>query len=232
MADPVYLDNAATTPVDPRVFEAMRPLLARRLGQPVQRLRRRSPRAARAGRRARPHRPGAELPRQRDHLHQLRQRERQPGDHAAPPWRRPSSAAGSTSSPRAIEHHAVLHACEWLETAPRASRSPTSTSTSTGASSPATVAAAVRPDTALVSIMYANNEIGTVEPIAEIARAVKAANPATLVHTDAVQAGGLLPLDVAGAGRRPAGALGAQVLRAQRASGCCTCGAARRWCTS
>jgi cysteine desulfurase len=44
--------------------------------------------------------------------------------------------------------------------------------------------------------MYANNEIGTIEPIADISRAVKAANPGTVVHTDAVQAGGLLPLDV------------------------------------
>jgi cysteine desulfurase len=58
------------------------------------------------------------------------------------------------------------------------------------------VAAAVRPDTGLVSVMYANNEIGTIEPIASLARAVKQANPRTLVHTDAVQAGGLLPLDV------------------------------------
>lgn len=61
---------------------------------------------------------------------------------------------------------------------------------------PVDVAHAVRPDTGLVSIMYANNEIGTVEPIAEIARAVKGVNPTALVHTDAVQAGGLLPLDM------------------------------------
>src|SRR5260370_924609 len=44
--------------------------------------------------------------------------------------------------------------------------------------------------------MYANNEIGTVQPIVELARAVKAVNPGTLFHTDAVQAGGLLPIDV------------------------------------
>jgi cysteine desulfurase len=44
--------------------------------------------------------------------------------------------------------------------------------------------------------MYANNEIGTLEPVAEIATAVRAVNPRTLVHTDAVQGGGLLPLDV------------------------------------
>src|SRR5207248_1929114 len=61
---------------------------------------------------------------------------------------------------------------------------------------PDDVAAAVRPDTAVVSIMYANNEVGTIEPIAEIARLVKAVNPLTVVHTDAVQAGGLLPVDV------------------------------------
>src|SRR5207248_4872942 len=61
---------------------------------------------------------------------------------------------------------------------------------------PDDVAAAVRPDTAVVSIMYANNEVGTIEPIAEIARSVKAVNPLTVVHTDAVQAGGLLPVDV------------------------------------
>jgi cysteine desulfurase len=58
------------------------------------------------------------------------------------------------------------------------------------------VAAAVRADTALVSIMYANNEIGTIQPIAEIGQAGKSSNPGTLFHTDAVQAGGLMPLDV------------------------------------
>jgi cysteine desulfurase len=94
-----------------------------------------------------------------------------------------------------IEHHAVLHACEWLEnhlgfeiTYVDVDRH--------GLVDPAEVGAAVRPDTAVVSIMYANNEVGTVEPIGLVARAVRAANPLTVVHTDAVQAGGLLPLDV------------------------------------
>jgi cysteine desulfurase len=54
----------------------------------------------------------------------------------------------------------------------------------------------VRPDTAVVSIMYANNEVGTIEPVGDITRAVKSVNPRTVVHTDAVQAGGLMPLDV------------------------------------
>ena len=61
---------------------------------------------------------------------------------------------------------------------------------------PAAVGAAVRPDTALVSIMYANNEIGTVQPIAEIARVGEGRQFGHVVSYDAVQAGGLLPLDV------------------------------------
>ena len=56
-----------------------------------------------------------------------------------------------------------------------------------GLVSPDQVAAAVRPDTILVSVMHTNNEIGAVEPVAEIGRAVKAANPQTLFHVDAVQ---------------------------------------------
>ena len=113
-----------------------------------------------------------------------------------------------------VEHHAVLHACEWLEKhlgfeityvdVDRPRRV-----------DPSDVVAAVRPDTAVVSIMYANNEVGTIEPVAEIARAVKAINPGTVVHTDAVQAGGLMPLDVEALGVDAAGALGPQVLRAQ-----------------
>lgn len=59
---------------------------------------------------------------------------------------------------------------------------------------PHTVAAAVRPDTALVSIMHANNEVGTIQPIAEIARLIKPAG--VLLHTDAAQSAGKVELDV------------------------------------
>ena len=59
---------------------------------------------------------------------------------------------------------------------------------------PAAVAAAIRPDTALISVMYANNEVGTIEPLAEIG--VMARQRGIPFHTDAVQAGGQLPLDV------------------------------------
>ena len=56
------------------------------------------------------------------------------------------------------------------------------------------VKAAIRPDTALVSIMYANNEIGTIQPISEIGAICREAG--VLFHTDAVQAAGTLPIDV------------------------------------
>lgn len=59
---------------------------------------------------------------------------------------------------------------------------------------PAQVAAALRPDTALVSIMHANNEVGTIQPVAEIAAITKARG--VLLHTDAAQSAGKIPLDV------------------------------------
>ena len=61
---------------------------------------------------------------------------------------------------------------------------------------PAAVAAAVTPSTVIVSIMHANNEVGTLNPITEIVAAVKAANPMTLVHCDASQSLGKVPVDV------------------------------------
>src|SRR5439155_8869409 len=55
---------------------------------------------------------------------------------------------------------------------------------------------AITDDTALVSIMHVNNEVGTIEPVVEAARVVKAKNPRTVFHTDAVQATGLLDINV------------------------------------
>jgi cysteine desulfurase len=194
MPVPVYLDNAATTPVDPRVFEAMRPYWLEDWGNPSS--------VYGVGRRAR-----RALDDARDRIAQLlncRANEIV------------FTSCGSESDNLAllggalaqaelhgwkhvvtsrIEHHAVLHACQWLEQHLGFSVTYLEVDTQ-GRVDPAAVAEAVRPDTALVSIMYANNEIGTVQPIAELARAVKAVNSGTLVHTDAVQAGGLLPIDV------------------------------------
>lgn len=92
----------------------------------------------------------------------------------------------------AIEHHAVLHAAEALHrhgvtmtVVPVASD---------GVVNVAAVAAALRPDTAVVSVMYANNEIGTILPITQLAEVCR--QRGVLFHTDAVQAAGLLPLNV------------------------------------
>ena len=94
----------------------------------------------------------------------------------------------------AFEHHAVLEAAEWLEhQGYEMTRVPV---TPEGVVEPGAVASAVRPTTTLFSVMSVNNEIGTVQDVAGIAAAVKKANPNTLVHTDAVQALGKVPVDV------------------------------------
>ena len=94
----------------------------------------------------------------------------------------------------AFEHHAVLDAARWLESQGlELSLAPVG---SDGLVDPSAVAALVRPGTILVSVMSVNNEVGTIQPIAEVAAAVHAANPNTLVHTDAVQALGNMPVDL------------------------------------
>jgi len=93
----------------------------------------------------------------------------------------------------AIEHEAVLATAEALAGAGRAELSVVGCDRS-GRIDPAEIAAAVRPDTVLVSVMLANNEVGTVEDVASIAAAVRERNPRALVHTDAVQALGRLAL--------------------------------------
>lgn len=93
----------------------------------------------------------------------------------------------------ATEHHAVLHTAEWLqELGAEVTVLPVD---GEGRISPGDVRAAIRPETFLVSIMAANNEIGTLAPVAEIGAVCREAG--VLFHTDAVQWAGALPLDVA-----------------------------------
>lgn len=92
----------------------------------------------------------------------------------------------------AFEHHAVLHACKALEPYGfSVTRLPVST---TGFITPEALEAALTPDAALVSIMTANNELGTVQPVSELAAVCR--KHGVLFHTDAVQAVGHLPLSV------------------------------------
>ncbi len=91
-----------------------------------------------------------------------------------------------------IEHHAVLHTCQYLEKHGfEVTYLPVD---SEGRITPEQLEAAIRPDTILVSIMTANNEIGTIEPIKELGRV--AHEHGVLFHTDAVQAYGHIPINV------------------------------------
>jgi cysteine desulfurase len=194
MGQPVYLDYAATTPVDPRVFEAMRPYWLEDWGNPSS--------VYGVGRRAR-----RALDSARDRMAQVlncRANEivfTSCGSESDNLAIRGAALAQSEQHgwkhivTSRVEHHAVLHACQWLEQHLGFEVTYLDVDQH-GSVEPDAVASAVRDDTALVSIMLANNEIGTIQPVADITRAVKATNPRTLVHTDAVQAGGLLPLDV------------------------------------
>ena len=85
-----------------------------------------------------------------------------------------------------VEHSAILQPCQWLT---QQGYEVTYVSPDGKGNIPAErVLAAVRPDTALVSVMLVNNELGNIYPIREIAEGLKARNPQTLLHTDAVQA--------------------------------------------
>ena len=91
-----------------------------------------------------------------------------------------------------IEHHAVLHTCEYLEK--NGFEVTYLDVDAEGCVNPDDVEAAIRPDTILISVMFANNEIGTIEPIQQIGEIAHKYN--VIFHTDAVQAYGQIPIDV------------------------------------
>jgi cysteine desulfurase len=191
MTRTIYLDHAATTPVDPRVVEAMLPYLTERFGNPSS--------VYRLGREARK---GLDDARQTvaDILRASPQEviftsSGTEGDNLAlkgVAQAMRQEGRGSHLITSAIEHHAVLHTCEYLEhDGFQVTYLPVD---SAGLVHPETLARAMRPDTILVSIMVANNEVGTVEPLHELAEVVHAHG--AYFHSDAVQAGAYLPLDV------------------------------------
>lgn len=91
-----------------------------------------------------------------------------------------------------LEHHGILHTCEYLE---KHGFLVTYLDVDTsGCVDPAQVEQAIRPDTILISVMFANNEIGTIQPIGEIGAVARRHH--ILFHTDAVQAYGQIPIDV------------------------------------
>ncbi|HTR46084.1 MAG TPA: cysteine desulfurase family protein [Verrucomicrobiae bacterium] len=96
----------------------------------------------------------------------------------------------------AIEHHAILHSCDELKRQGiEVSVAPVRTGAdSQGVVDPEEIRRALRPETVLISVMHANNELGVIQPVAEIARI--AAEAGVCFHCDAVQSAGKVPLDV------------------------------------
>ncbi|HEV8634117.1 MAG TPA: cysteine desulfurase family protein [Chloroflexota bacterium] len=192
----VYLDHAATTPVAPDVLEAMLPYLRDEYGNPssIYAL-------ARGARRA--------LDQARDAVAEVL------GGRAGEivftsggtesvnlavkgvAWA--NRARGTHLVTTRVEHLAVINACEYLEkhggfrvTYVDVDRF--------GRVDPEAVLAAVTPETTLVSVQLANNEVGTLQPVQEIAERLRGAGHRAVLHTDACQAAGALSIDVDGLG--------------------------------
>lgn len=187
----IYLDHAATTPTDPAVVEAMLPYFTTQFGNPssIYRLGRNALQALDDARAT-----TAEIlhcsPKEIVFLGGGSEADNLAIKGVALAAQR--AGKGNHVITSAIEHHAVLHACAYLaEFGFEVTILPVDRD---GLVSPDDLRAAIRPETVLVSIMYANNEIGTIQPIAELGAICR--ERGVLFHSDAVQAAGALPLDV------------------------------------
>ena len=186
----IYMDNAATTRVTEPVLDAMLPYLTEYYGNPssVHGYGREAKRALDAARRE----VAAALGAKPNEIYFTG------CGTEADNWAIRGTAYARAEKGRhlitsAIEHHAVLHTCQQLEKEGfEVTYLPVD---EYGVVSPESVAAAIRPDTTLVTVMAANNEIGTIEPIAEIGAVCH--EKGVLFHTDAVQAVGHIPFDLA-----------------------------------
>ena len=183
----VYADNAATTPLRDEVLEAMLPWLRESWGNPsaLYRQGREARRAVEGARRS----VAAVLGADKNEI--FFNSGGTEGDNTA--LRGVISALrGRHMVTTAMEHHAVLRTAEAL--AAQGCEVSYVQPDRTGHVSAADIAAALRPDTALISVMTANNELGTLQPIREIAALARERH--IPFHTDAVQAAGHMPLDV------------------------------------
>jgi cysteine desulfurase len=185
----IYLDHAATTPLRPEVLEAMLPYLSLEFGNPSS--------VYGAGRRGH-----QALDQARDTVSRLLRAKSEEiiftsgGSEGANlaikgvAWAYQNKGKHIITS--AIEHHAVLDTVLWLKQ--KGFEATILPVDADGLVSPKQVQAALRDDTILVSIMHANNEVGTIQPIREIGAIVR--EHGAFFHTDAVQTAGILDLDV------------------------------------
>lgn len=185
----IYLDHASTTPVRPDVVEAMLPFFSEHFGNPSS-IYPLGQEASDAVAEARETLAGVIGAKPREIFFTSGGTESD--NWALKGFARANAAKGKHIITSAIEHHAVLHTCEALE---REGFEVTYLPVDQhGLVSVEDFKAALRPDTILASIMFANNEIGVIEPIADLAAAAHEAGVA--FHTDAVQAFGHEPIDV------------------------------------
>ena len=185
----IYMDNAATTRTAPEVVEAMLPFFSENYGNAssIYTLGSVSKKALNQARRTLAEYLGAK----QEEIYFTA------GGSEADNWALKAAAEAYAEKGKhiittQIEHHAVLHTCEYLE---KQGYEVTYVGVDeNGIVKLKELEAAIRPDTILISVMYANNEIGTLQPIREIGQL--AHDRGILFHTDAVQAFGQLPMNV------------------------------------
>ena len=190
MSKLIYLDNAATTKVYPEVFEAMKPYFLEDYGNPssVYGFASRSKKAMEDARSLIADFLGA------DNANEIYFTG---GGSESDNWALKATVEaykkkGNHIITSKIEHHAILHTCEYLE---KQGYEVTYVDVDEdGVIKLDELKKAIRPTTVLISVMFANNEIGTIQPIKEIGEIAK--ENGILFHTDAVQAYGHVPIDV------------------------------------
>lgn len=185
----IYLDNAATTRTAPEVVEAMLPFFTEHYGNPssVYSFAAENKEAVNCQKQA-----IAEILGAKANEIYFTAGGTESDNWAIKATAEAYQAKGNHIITSKIEHHAVLHTCEYLE---KHGFEVTYLDVDEyGKVDPEAVKAAIRPETILISIMFANNEIGTIEPIKEIGAIAK--EHGILFHTDAVQAFGQLPINV------------------------------------
>lgn len=189
----VYLDHAATTPVDPEVVQAMIPYFSQGYGNPSS-IYQSGQEGHAALDRARSQIAGVLKSRSSEVIFTSGATESiglaLRGAAWAAKLRHPDSTPHIVST--AVEHHAVLHTLDGLER--QGFRVTLVPCNADGVIRSDDVVAAIEPDTCLVSVMLANNEVGTIQPVAEIGAEVRSRG--IPMHTDAVQAVGSLSINV------------------------------------
>lgn len=185
----IYLDNAATTQVYPEVLEAMTPFFTEYYGNPSS-IYTFAGKASEAVNKARGILAQG-INARADEIYFTG------GGSESDNWALKATAEayqdkGKHIITTKIEHHAILHTCEYLEK--KGFEVTYLDVDEYGTVKPDELKKAIRPDTILISVMTANNEIGTIQPIAEIGAIAK--EHGILFHTDAVQAFGHIPIDV------------------------------------